>query len=195
MTRVRTGQEAKDAACSRVHTAPAAASSSSVPRFSRFSEVKRNYIIVKRLGVGAGDPAKGSSVAWCTRGTRSLHSRLLSRTLLRANIYISNDNTNVYMSRLKYLKKASKLVSLLQKSSAASSREIELFACSFDRCKDSPCQRILLALSLSVKSIYLAYPMPDCTLTDTGLQREQKSRSARRYLVQQVSIMRANSRA
>lgn len=44
-----------------------------VPRFSRFSGVKRNYIIVKRLGVGAApNPAKGSPPAdAAAAGTRS----------------------------------------------------------------------------------------------------------------------------
>lgn len=51
---------------SRVQAASAA--SGSVPRFSKFSGVKRNYIIVKRLGVGAEssvrkDPAPADAFA------------------------------------------------------------------------------------------------------------------------------------
>lgn len=49
-------KERQDAACSRVQAASAA--NGSIPRFSRFSGVKRNYIIVKRLGVGADSPVR-----------------------------------------------------------------------------------------------------------------------------------------
>lgn len=49
-----------DERCSLLAGPDCTSSRSGVSRFSRFSGVKRNYIIVKRLGVGAGDPAKGS---------------------------------------------------------------------------------------------------------------------------------------
>lgn len=68
-------REKRDAACSWVQAASAV--SGSVPRFSKFSGVKRNYIIV--FGRGSREPcAKGSCAGWCIRA--------FLRALVRATV-------------------------------------------------------------------------------------------------------------